>query len=238
MLSLIFILLQSVQAMVVGVDSRVLQAPAGAYSAVGMVETSQGQVCTGVLVGPHVAITAGHCLLKDGVLQGKEHFRYHSHFQYGATVGEWSGIQRIITAPSVAGATRSDWAILILEKNLGDIYGTLPVRAYTRRDDHKALLRVPGYDVTHAVAKNYGISLLWNKTRGHVKGLDGNGLLYHDAPTGRGASGGPLLMEENGGLVVIGITVAERREGRCPVFNKRDCHNLAVPAQEFLGLIP
>jgi len=238
MLSLVFILLQSVSAMVIGVDSRVLQAPGGVTSAIGMVETSQGQVCTGVLVGKNMAITAGHCLLKDGVVQDKIHFRYHSHFHYGATVGEWSAVKRLITPSDLAPATKSDWAILILEKNLGDTYGTLPLRAYSARDDHKALLRVPGYDVTHEIAKNYGISLLWNKTRGHVKGLDGSGLLYHDAPTARGVSGAPLLMEENGALVMIGITVAERREGRCPVFNKRDCHNLGVPAQEFLAQLP
>jgi hypothetical protein len=80
------------------------------------------------------------------------------------------------------------------------------------------------------IAKNYGISLLSNKTRGHGKGLDAQGLIFHDMPTGPGSSGGPLLREVNGTWTVVGITVAEIRRGvQCPVFNKSNCNNVAVP---------
>jgi len=218
--------------MVIGADSRVLvKSPADLpYSAVGLVEGFDGQVCTGVLVGPDLVLTAAHCLLRNRELIPLTHVRFHSHYLYGASVGESSAIASFVMDSAAVPNGVQDWAILKLKKPLGLSSGFLLTGALAANEMHRAILRVPGHDVTHPIAKNYGISLLNNKTRGHAKGLDAQGLLFHDVPTGRGSSGGPLLRELEGKWTVVGITVAEIRPGvQCPVFNKRDCNNVAVP---------
>lgn len=232
LLVLLMLVPSMVSAMVIGADSRVLvKSPTGLpYSAVGLIEGFDGQVCTGVLVGPDLVLTAAHCLMRNLALIPATHLRFHSHYQYGASVGETSEVESFVVDPAAAPNGLQDWAILKLKKALGSTTGFLPTGTLGAVEMHRAILRVPGYDVTHPIAKNYGISLLNNKTRGHGKGFDVQGLIFHDVPTGRGSSGGPLLKEVNGKWTVVGITVAEIRHGvQCPVFNKRDCNNVAVP---------
>jgi protease YdgD len=234
MLKLLLLVLfpSMVSAMIIGADSRALvnSPKALPYSAVGLVEGFDGQVCTGVLIGRDLVLTAAHCLMRAQQLILATHVRFHTHYLYGASVGETSEIASFVVDPTAAPNGIQDWAILRLKKPVGDTVGFFPTGALGAAEMHRAILRVPGYDVTHPIAKNYGISLLSNKTRGHGKGLDAQGLIFHDMPTGPGSSGGPLLKEENGTWTVVGITVAEIRRGvQCPVFNKTNCNNVAVP---------
>jgi protease YdgD len=234
MLKLLLLVLfpSMVSAMVIGADSRALVNTPKAlpYSAVGLVEGFDGQVCTGVLVGRDLVLTAAHCLMRAQQLIPATHVRFHTHYLYGASVGEMSEVVSFEVDPAAVPNGIQDWAILRLKKPVGDTVGFLPTGTLGANAMHKAILRVPGYDVTHSIAKNYGISLLNNNTRGHGKGFDAQGLIFHDMPTGPGSSGGPLLKEINGAWTVVGITVAEIRRGvQCPVFNKSNCNNVAVP---------
>src|SRR5690606_30281876 len=119
------------QAMVIGHDSRILM-PAFRglpYSAVGVVEAA-GMRCTGVLVKQDVVLTAAHCVVRNGMKLPSEMVNYHPQFEHGVAQGEESQvIDMVVSSVGVRGDRRSDWALLKLNKTLGDSYGIIAARA-------------------------------------------------------------------------------------------------------------
>jgi protease YdgD len=212
-------------AMVINHDSRsFLENPYGPYRMVGVVEASDGQVCTGTLIGEDLVLTAAHCLEREGRRLRAIDLRFHSHYHYGVSQGLVSEVQGFYLGvrPQRAG----DWAILKLKQKLGLQLGYLSSGVFDQRDLHRVTIFIPGYDV--GFSRNVGLSLAVNQLPARVKHIS-EGLYYHDAPTGVGASGGPLLQFKNGQWIIVGITVAEAKRGGCRSFNLRDCHNIAIP---------
>ncbi len=222
---LLILLSFNLHAMVVGHDSRaIISTPSYPFTAVGMLEAFDGQVCTAVLVGEDLLLSAAHCIEREGRRLRAREMRFHTAYHYGVSTGEVVDVDGFFVGarPLQSG----DWMIVKLKKKIGRRLGFLATGSVEASHLHTTRYFLPGFDVEFS--KNVGTSMSLNQLAGRVKNLE-NGLMYHDIATGVGSSGGPLLENREGIWTVVGITVAQARNGSCRVYNMRDCHNIAVP---------
>jgi V8-like Glu-specific endopeptidase len=193
--------------------------------------------CTGTLVGPDLVLTAAHCVidtntgkLRDdigeffaNVIEGAS--RHHSGF-----VHVWWGTNN---PDNFRG---HDWAILKLAQPLGVDYGWLGVNG-TSVENFPNEITVAGYSTDFLDGLTASVH---HNCQVHAKYADKN-LVLHDCDTARGSSGGPVLRLYNGQLTIVGLNVAEYRDGgntslHLPYYE--DKHgNIAIPAQEIVDKI-
>lgn len=224
---LLFLLLLSfnLHAMVIGHDSRaIVKNPSFPFTAIGMLEAFDGQVCTGVLVGEDLVLTAAHCIEREGRRLRAREVRLHTNYLYGESLGSVVEVEGFFVGARPLQS--EDWMIVKLKEKIGRRLGFLATGSIEAWHLHTPRYFLPGFDIEFS--KNEGLSMSLNQLPGRVKNLE-NSLIYHDLPTGVGSSGGPILENREGVWTVVGITVAQARSGFCRVYNMRDCHNIAVP---------
>jgi protease YdgD len=228
-LFLLFLLPTFAWAIVIGTDSRfILSSPVAPFHMIGVVEAFDGQTCTGTLVGDDLVLTAAHCLERSYGVLGVRQVRFHSSYHYGTSIGLLSDVKSIHMGSRPE--RKGDWAILKLTKKLGRELGFFHTSLIEGRDFQKPLIRLADYDV--AFSRNVGLSLSLNKDFATIQATR-NGVYLHDASTGIGSSGAPMLMLQNNQLVIVAMNVAESQRGSCRAFNTQNCFNIAVPESEW-----
>ena len=163
--------------------------------------------CTATLVAADLVLTAAHCVLEDGKLTGQP-IRYYPHMVDGQSLWE-SGVNHVwwgTTDPVTR--TREDWAVLRLTEPLGERYGWLATGSVGVQD-FPAGLSLAGYSYDFAGGATAG---LHEGCRTRAR-LPEKGLILHDCDATRGASGGPALAMIDDQLTIVGMNVAERRDG-------------------------
>lgn len=177
--------------------------------------------CTGTLIGKSLVITNAHCVYDEsGKLFPNIYFLPNLINGRLRTKNDVASVRNILAGtnnPNLRSA--DDWAILELDKPLGEKYGflrwrTVPLALLQR---YKNRLAVAGYASDYPDPKAYSeLSAGKGFTAGvHLKcsvlgELDG--MLVHDCDTNPGASGSALISKIDGVYQIVGLHAAGRKD--------------------------
>lgn len=190
-----------------GADDRV-EVAAGQYpwSAVGRVNNGQGGHCSGVLVGPRLAVTAAHCLWNKKTRRPMpaQSLRFVAGYDRGQYLA-FSAVESTVVAPGWRFDTAygpalaaQDWALLVLAEPLGDRVGWVGLGGAPNPADWLVTVGY-GQDKAHIPAAHLGC---------HVAGALAGGVLTHDCDAVHGDSGAPVLVWKAGVPTLAAIHVA------------------------------
>lgn len=191
--------------------------PAGPpWDAIGQLETASGNLCTATLISPHLALTAGHCLLQppSGKLDKAVALRFIS------TNGKWryeihdidgrvesSLGQRL--KPDGEGwivptsAAPHDFGLIVIH-NPPSAITPLPLF----RGDRNALtdaLKARSGKVTQSGYPEDHLDTLYTHTNCLITGWAQKSVLSHQCDTLPGDSGSPLMLNTDRGWQIIGV---------------------------------
>jgi V8-like Glu-specific endopeptidase len=166
---------------------------------------------TASLVGPNLILTAAHGLVRNGRLRsGNFIFRPDFGSRHNRT-NDFATVTRVWLGsytPDRPDCRHADWAILQIDANLGDAYGTLRVEdtdGVTLAENNRGY-----YMSSYNRDFKHGAVACWQTGCGFVS-LDPLGYLLHDFSTDRGASGAPIFYFVGPGqdARIVALNVAE-----------------------------
>ncbi len=212
---------------IIGEDQRLpLTSREYPWSTVGKIvmvsRAGQEYSCTGTLIGRSLVLTNAHCVYEKDRLFTKMYFlpnlingRVRTKNDVAVVTNVLAGTNR----PDIQSA--DDWAILQINKPLGDKYGflrwrTVPLAVLQR---FKNRLSVAGYSGDYPDPKVYGELAAG---RGYTAGVhlkcsilgEKEGMLVHDCDTNPGASGSALISKIDGVYQIVGLHAAGRKDRR------------------------
>jgi protease YdgD len=180
------------------------------WDALGRVQTELGGRCTGVLVAPDRVLTAAHCLVtprsRNFVQPGSV------HFLLGYDRGRWTAQARVhafVTgegyAPAQGGPISADWALLTLDRRIGDSRRVLPLLRSVPPARTPVMLGGYQQDRPEVLMADSDCRVL-----GAQRTPEGLPIIVHDCAGTRGASGAPLLAQlpDGRGWAVAGVLSA------------------------------
>jgi len=214
------------------------------WRCIGKLTLPNHRFMTATLVGPDLILTAAHGLVKNGQIIAGD-FVFHPNFgnkqnptsKTGVVTKIWLGT----FTPDRRNTLRSDWALLRLDKNLGDDYGTVTVEDA----DAASLSRNPQEYASSSYDTDFekATAACWQKGCDFVF-LDPMGFLLHDFSNARGASGSPIFYfagrDHRHSARIVAINVGERswkHETLYGVPFSKAVANVAVPSHEFYGTL-
>lgn len=197
-------------------DRQVVEEPGThPWDAIGQLETENGNLCTATLISPHLALTAGHCLLTPPgnfdkpvalrFIANNKGWRYEIH-DIDARV-EPSLARKL--KPSGTGwivppdAAPFDYGLIILHNPPS---GITPIPLFEgSRSDLTAALKATGRNVTQAGYPEDHLDSLYSHRDCLITGWAQRAVLSHQCDTLPGDSGSPLLLKSDNGWQLIAV---------------------------------
>jgi protease YdgD len=183
------------------------------WSTIGRVEVDKGNedvdICSGTLIWKNLVITNAHCVLENEN-QGSvkpEAIKFSLNVVDDEALSE-ARVKAIWLGTKSPNTEREkDWAILQLDKPLGEKYGWMEFAFLDSIDERVSKFTMVGYSLdfpaenpAYTAGVHQGCTIRGEK----------NGYLLHDCDMTQGASGGPIFfLRDNGEAVIVAINAAQ-----------------------------
>jgi len=208
---------QDVRTLFFGKDDRhpVSDTASQPWEAIGQLETASGNLCSATLISPHLALTAGHCLLAPpGKIDKVVALRFIGHD------GDWRyeihdvdtrvdpALGRKLKADGdgwivPSSAAPYDYGLVVLHNPPS---GITPVPLFDgSRSDMTAALKTQQRRVTQAGYPEDHLDTLYSHSNCLITGWAQKNVLSHQCDTLPGDSGSPLLLKSDSGWQLIAV---------------------------------
>ncbi|MBT0723069.1 serine protease [Rosenbergiella sp. S61] len=185
------------------------------WDAIGQLETESGNLCTATLISPHIALTAGHCLLAPPgkfdppvalrFITTKKGWVYELHDIDAKVAPGLAGKLKVAGEGWIvpAKAAPSDYAVVILHNPPSAI---TPIPLFSgAREQLMAALNAVDNQVTQAGYPADNLDNLFAHIGCKITGWSQTAVLSHQCDTLPGDSGSPLMINSNNQWQIIGV---------------------------------
>ncbi len=195
-----------------GTDERTpMLSSAYPWSAIGRVEINEGGHCTGALVGVDLVLTNAHCIFSsDGRLVGAS---FLPNYKRGFSSERIRGTAYFYATRLFNQYRSDDWAVIRLEKPIGQKYGWLGI---------KPLNLSRGMKVTYVGYSSFDGETVAEFVGGRTAQIHEGctirdfypeaAVIHTDCDNGTGGSGGPLIVWADGNPFIVAINAADYRD--------------------------
>ncbi|RLM26473.1 serine protease [Brenneria alni] len=197
------------------------------WQAIGQLETASGNLCTATLISPHLALTAGHCVLTppDGQIDPPVELRFlPTETGWGYETKEVEALVNKKLSKRLeadgegwiipSAAAQWDYALIRLKQTPPGI-APLPIWQKSRQALIQSLAQ-NGQRITQAGYPEDHQNTLYRHQDCLITGWIHSAVLSHQCDTLPGDSGSPLLLHTASGWVLIGI------QSSAPAASNRD----------------
>lgn len=181
--------------------------------------------CTATLVAKNFILTAAHCVFDEE--KKLKPLEFYANLVNGNTREKAYALRTWYGTDDPNNNRAQDWAIILLNTDLGNRFGWMGVSAY---DWDRVTLA--GYSADN----NNGYTATAHIGCTIMERIES--MWFHDCDCTRGSSGGPVFGMEDNGAHIVALEVAEYRNGgevslSLPSYSK-EYANIAIPAKTFL----
>ena len=219
-------------------DRRPMRSNAFPWSAVGRVEIDGAGHCTGALVGRDLVLTNAHCIWVGGQ---RRDITFAPNYRNGQAPETVRGIGYSSGTANLENNVRADWAIIRLERPIGDRYGWFGWQPVNYQELQGRTVTYVGYSTFGNEERQEFINGETAQVHVGCRVRDvypNNGVIHTDCDNGRGGSGGPIFVWQNNRPVIVAINAAEFRGGSNTSFFAQDYTpgqgNVGVPTLTFV----